>query len=91
VKIYTFSKRADGSYRCDSTVAGDGACLVRRTNDGVWETATIPDPHSTPHWIACPTADASATRRGAVVAHFFYYNTLFRQGVELARCHMERH
>lgn len=74
---YEFHRRDDGSYRCESRIVGEGACLVRRRPDRLdeWETATIPPEGTDPNYIVCPVADVWATRQGAIMAHFFYHRT----------------
>lgn len=78
MKTYSFTKRDDGSYRCESRTAGDGACLVRRNprRRDEWETATIPAAPAEPAYSVTPVGDCFFTRQGAVMAHFFYFNTL---------------
>jgi hypothetical protein len=72
---YQFHKRNDGSYRCESRVPGEGACLVRRrpTDRAVWETATVPVGPEAPRFTACPVGEASFTRLGAVMARFYFH------------------
>jgi hypothetical protein len=74
-EVYKFHRRTDGSFRCESSVAGEGACLVRRRPDhpNEWETATIPPEGTMPKFILCPVTTVWATRMGAVMAHFFYH------------------
>lgn len=75
MKPYSFHRRSDGSYRCESRISGEGACLVRRrpSEPDAWETATIPANGTEARYVVTPVADCWATRQGAVIAHFFYH------------------
>lgn len=75
MKVHKFHRRNDGSYRCESYVPGEGACLVRRqpNQPDRWETATIPPEGTLPKFVVCPVATAWTTRLGAVTAHFYFH------------------
>lgn len=72
---YKFSKSADGTfYRCTSHVPGEGVCLVRKVGRE-WQTAVPAPLGASPDWAACPVSTAANTRKGAVMAHFYYHRT----------------
>ncbi len=75
-KVYRFTKNQDGSYLCESSVPGDGSCLVRRVPGPwvMWETAEVPTFGRPARYSICPVSTASAKRSSACDAHFFYFN-----------------
>jgi hypothetical protein len=62
-------------YRAMPQWAGAVPCYVRK-HDGWWETAPIAASLAHAQFAACPVADSSFTRNGAVMAFDYYHNTL---------------
>ena len=64
-------------YRAHVSYAGGADCYVRRTDQGIWETAPLVDGFAGVAgavFSSCPASNASVTRAGAVAAFGYYHD-----------------